>query len=83
MTYEDLLPYLTKKHIYANVTTIEAVNCPVDKAITELRGVTYLGTDSPYPGMESKELIASDPNAPLPPPPVTPVFEDFSGAGIQ
>jgi hypothetical protein len=58
MTLDEAKAYITAAHIYANVTPLETVNCPVSKYLTEVGGVTLLGTEEPYEALASKELVA-------------------------
>lgn len=57
MTYEEATKYIKANHIYYGVTALEAVNCSVAKFLTEVNGVTILGTMEPVPSLSSKELF--------------------------
>lgn len=57
MTYEEAKTYVDSTHIYVGVTALEAVNCPVNKKLTEVNGVTILGTEVPYDQIASKEVL--------------------------
>lgn len=58
ITHAKASQYVDKKHIYAGVTAMEAINCPHDKQVTEVDGTTLLATDVPYKAIEAKELVA-------------------------
>lgn len=45
------------QHHYWNVTALEAVNCPVNKFLTEIGGKTLLGTNTPVQAIAAKELV--------------------------
>lgn len=57
MTKEEASAYITAAHIYYDVAALEAVNCPVNKYLTEIDGKTLLGTDTPYTAISAKELL--------------------------
>lgn len=56
MTYEEASAMLGTAHIYIGATTLEVMNCPVAKWVTESGGVVLLGTNEPYVAIEAKEL---------------------------
>lgn len=58
MTYEEARAYLSATHIYVNPSALEAVNCPFNKLLTEVNGITLLGTEQAYDAIAAKEVVA-------------------------
>jgi hypothetical protein len=57
VTREQAEQFIQTPYLYVGVTALEALNCPVQKWVTEIEGVTVLGTLEPVASLESKLLL--------------------------